>query len=125
VPAAAAELLSYRVHGGPVRVDQRLTLFEDGSGELDEHHRSRDSIRLELSSGEIDRIRTLIDALPEGRLASRAWLREITTPGRAQVFQLRLSGRSIRGVDVEDPTLAELISLLDEIRLRAIRSQPR
>jgi hypothetical protein len=118
-------LLRYRVSGGPVRVDQRLTVYEDGSAELDERHRSRDPVRLSLGSSELERIRTLIDSLPQGRLASRAWLRELWTPGRAQVFHLRLEGRSIRGVDVEDPALGELISLLDEIRLRAIRSQPR
>ena len=37
----AAVLVRYRVLGGPVGVDQRLTVFEDDAVELNERHRSR------------------------------------------------------------------------------------
>jgi hypothetical protein len=121
----APELLRYRVHGGPVRVDQRLTLLEDGSGNLDERHRSRSPIRLEVSSGELERIRELLDAVSNRRGGVGEWLRQRVSPGEGHRFRLTWDGHKVTAPDPDDPALAELLALLDELRLRAIRSQPR
>ena len=121
----APELLRYRVHGGHVRVDQRLTLFEDGTGELDERHRTRDPIRLEVSSREVERIRGLLGTVSSRRGSAGDWLRRRISPVKGPRFRLTWGGHKITAVDPDDPELAELVALLDEIRLRAIRSQPR
>jgi hypothetical protein len=47
-------LVRYRVVRGPVDVDQRLTVFEDGAVVLDERHRTRDAIRLQLDAAELE-----------------------------------------------------------------------
>ena len=60
-------LVRYRVLGGPVSVDQRLAIFEDGAVELDERHRSRDPTWLRLDAAELDRLRSALDEVPESR----------------------------------------------------------
>src|SRR5262245_34399190 len=60
-------LVRYRVCGGPVAVDQRLTVFEDGAVELDERHRTRDSIRLRIDQTELDELRSALEQLPSRR----------------------------------------------------------
>jgi hypothetical protein len=125
VSGTAPELLRYRVHGGPVRVDQRLILFEDGSGQLDERHRSREPIRLEAASGEVERIRELLGALTDRRGGIGEWLRQRVSPVEGHRFRLTWDGHKVTAPDPDDPALAELLSLLDELRQRAIRSQPR
>jgi hypothetical protein len=123
--ATAPELLRYRVHGGHVRVDQRLTLFDDGTGELDEHHRSRDPIRVEVGSGELQRIRELLDALSTRRGSAADWILRRISPVRGPRFRLSWAGHKITAADPDDPALAELLALLDELRVNAVRSQPR
>ena len=108
-------LLRYRLSGGPVRIDHLMVVREDGSGELDERHRSRDAIRLEVSSRELEQIRELLGERV-GRLFSSA--------GGTRV-RLDWDGGKITRPDPDDPSLRELLELLDEIRLRAMRSQPR
>jgi hypothetical protein len=121
----AAQLLSYRVHGGPVRVDQRLTVFEDGSGELDERHRSRDSVRIEIGSAELARIRELLETVPPRRGGFGAWVRRQFSPHEGPRFRLEWDGHKITAADPGDPNLTELLSLLDDLRVRAIRAEPR
>jgi hypothetical protein len=118
-------LVRYRVFGGPVRVDQRLTVFEDGDVELDERHRSRDAVRLQISSSELERMRKLLGSISGRRQTLRERLRHHLSPAKGPRFRLQWSGHRITGADTDDPQLAEVLSLLDEIRLRAIRSQPR
>jgi hypothetical protein len=125
VSGTAPELLRYRVYGGPVRVDQRLILFEDGSGELDERHRSRNPIRIEAASREVERIRELLGALTDRRGGVGEWLRQRVSPVEGHRFRLTWEGHKVTAPDPDDPALAELLTLLDELRLRAIRSQPR
>jgi hypothetical protein len=120
-----SELLRYRVHGGPVRVDQRLTLFEDGSGELDERHRSRDAVRVEVGSAQLERIRELLGELSTRRGGFGDWIRRRASPVKGQRFRLSWNGHKITAADPDDAALAELLALLDEIRVGAIRSQPR
>ena len=123
--STAPELLRYRVHGGPVRVDQRLTVFEDGFAELDERHRSRDPVRIEIGSAELARIRELLDNVSPRRAGFGDWVRRQFSPHEGPRFRLDWDGHKITAVDPEDPNLPELLSLLDEIRVRAVRSQPR
>jgi hypothetical protein len=123
--STAPELLRYRVHGGPVRVDQRLTVFEDGFAELDEHHRSREPVRIEIGSGELERIRELLDTVSPRRAGFGGWVRRQFSPHEGPRFRLDWDGHKITAADPDDPNLPELLSLLDEIRVRAVRSQPR
>jgi hypothetical protein len=118
-------LLRYRVHGGPVRVDQRLTVFEDCSAELDERHRSRNAVRLELDEAEVERLRELLGSLSSRRPGLGERLRHHLSPAKGPRFSLHWNGHKISGSQPDDPAAAELLSLLDEIRVRAIRSQPR
>jgi hypothetical protein len=118
-------LLSYRVHGGPVRVDQRLTVSEDGQVELDERHRSRDPVRLEIGSTELERIRELLATVSDRRMGVGEWLAHHLSQGKGPRFRLDWGGHKITAADPADPNLAELLSVLEELRVRAIRSQPR
>jgi hypothetical protein len=118
-------LLSYRVHGGPVRVDQRLTVSEEGQVELDERHRSREPVRLEIGSGELERIRELLASIPDRRMGVGEWLAHHLSQAKAPRFRLEWDGHKITAADPGDPNLAELLSLLEHLRVRAIRSQPR
>jgi hypothetical protein len=118
-------LLSYRVHGGPVRVDQRLTVSEDGQVELDERHRSRDPVRLEIGSGEVERIRELLTTVSDRRMGVGEWLAHHLSQGKGPRFRLDWDRHKITAADPSDPNLGELLSLLEELRVRAIRSQPR
>jgi hypothetical protein len=118
-------LLRYHVHGGPVRVDQRLTVYEDGSIELDERHRSREAVRLEVGAGELERMRELLGSLSSRRPGLGERLRHHLSPAKGPRFTLRWDRHKISAADPDDPALAELLSLLDELRIRAIRSQPR
>jgi hypothetical protein len=102
-----------------------MTIGEDGAVEVDEHHRSREPVRITLDSTELERIRILLESLPQGRLSKRPSLLERVSPMRHVRFQLRWDRRSVAGEAPTDPQLAELLALLDEIRLRAIRSVPR
>ena len=103
---ASTILVRYRVHGGPVNVDQRVTVFDDGTAELDERHRSRDSIRLELDAAELERLRAALEAVPAER-----W-------SRSRSLSLAKVGTFL-------PDFARVVELLDELRLTAIRSEPR
>jgi hypothetical protein len=118
-------LLSYRVHGGPVRVDQRLTVSEDGQVELDERHRSRDPVRLEIGAGELERIRELLASVSDRRMGVGEWLAHRLSQAKGPRFRLEWDGHKITALDPRDPNLAELLSLLEDVRVRAIRSQPR
>ena len=108
-----------------MRVDQRLTVFDDGTAELDERHRSRDPIRLELGSGELERIRELLGTISDRRGSVGDWFRRRLSPTDGHRFRLEWNGHKITAADPEDPSLTELLALLDDLRIRAIRSQPR
>jgi hypothetical protein len=129
-------LIGYRVSGGPANVDQRLTVFEDGTAELDERHRSRDTIRLQISAADLDRLRGAIATLPPDRWSRppRAALRRIgaiflpSVPGHRASgarFELRRGRRAIVGGPGDDPELAPMIDALDTLRVEAVRAVPR
>jgi hypothetical protein len=129
-------LVRYRVFGGPVAVDQRLTVFEDGAVQLDERHRSRDPTWLRLHGPELDRLRAALDELPARRWSVLArpgliraknlftLFRTVPTPSVAH-FQLKRGGRAIVGGTAKDPDLAALVELLDSLRVHAVRARPR
>src|SRR5919198_4680358 len=77
----AAVLVHYRVFGGPVGVDQRLTVFEDGGVKLDERHRKRAPIWLRVDPAELDGLRSALEGLP-----SKRWSR----PARLALTKLSL-----------------------------------
>jgi len=129
-------LVRYRVFGGPVAVDQRLTVFEDGAVQLDERHRSRDPTWLRLRAPELDRLRAALEELPERRWSMLArprliraknlfnLFRTVPMPSVAH-FQLKRGGRAIVGGTAKDPDLAALVELLDSVRVHAVRARPR
>ena len=118
-------LLRYRLSGGPVRIDHLMVVREDGSGELDERHRSRDAIRFEVSSNELASIRELLASLGQSRPSFGERLGRIFAGADATRIRLEWDGGKITRTDADDPALTQLLGLLDEIRLRAMRSQPR
>jgi hypothetical protein len=118
-------VVRYRVFGGPVRVDQRLTVFGDGTVELDERHRSRDPVRTGIASREVERIRELLAAVADRRMSFGEWVRHRLSPTEGPRFRLEWDGHKVTAADPADPALGELLALLDEIRVRAIRAQPR
>jgi hypothetical protein len=132
------DLVQYAVFGGPVDVNQRLTVFEDGFVEL--RHRRRDTVTLSIDSRQIDAIRSGLARIPKRRGLARGRPRWRWTsvgygvitldhgphrPPGDTYFQLTWRKRRVRGSEALDPSLTEVLALLDEIRLRAIRSQPR
>ena len=130
-------LVRYRVVGGPMHVDQRLTVREDGHAEVDERHRSRGEISVEVEPGELERLREALAVLPESRwsgAAGLAWARLKRNTVRAiphnrfhgarTHFELRRGGRAISGYADDAGDLAA-VPLLDALRVRAIRSAPR
>jgi hypothetical protein len=139
VGAESRALLGYRVFGGPVAVDQRLTVFEDGTAQLDECHRSRGPIWMRLKPGELEAVRNGLDEIPGNRwarapsLARRAgrhlveslliWLPGPMRHAGAR-FELRRDDQMIAG-ETGDPALPDVVELLDSLRVRAVRSHPR
>ena len=125
-------LVRYRVWGGPVAVDQRLTVFEDGALELDERHRSRPPISLRTDPTEVEEVRGLLDGVPDHLWMGHtraAFARTGRTLGLSRApgtrFEIRRGGRVIVGPRAEDPDLAALVERLDELRLRVLRAHPR
>ena len=128
-------LVRYRHVGGPVGVDQNLTVYEDGQAKLEEHHRSRDATSLTLSGDELAQLRAALDRIPEefwaaapmlalhrGKAVMKgaltAWGRPKTDPAR---FELRYAGRAISG-DMRDAGEVDAVrALLDDLRIKAIR----
>ena len=123
--AATPVLLRYRLSGGPVRIDHLLVVREDGSGELDERHRSRDAIRFDVSSSELARIHELLASLEQSRPSFGERLGRLFAGAGATRIRLDWDGGKITRTDADDAALTQLLGLLDEIRLRAMRSQPR
>jgi hypothetical protein len=139
VGAGSRPLLRYRVFGGPVAVDQRLTVFDDGTAQLDERHRSRAPIWIRLEPSELEAVRAGLDEVPGDRwarapsLARRAGRHLVETlliwlPGRMRHdgarFELRRDGQVIAGA-TGDPSLPAVVELLDALRVRVVRSHPR
>ena len=131
----ADDLLHYRVRGGPANVDQRLTVSEDGTVELDERHRSRDAITLHLDPIELDVLRAAIDRVPTERWSTPARLalarfghRFKFSLGRVEPgadARIRRGGKALGGRALEDPNVQDLFAQLDELRIRAMKSEPR
>jgi hypothetical protein len=129
----------YRVFGGPVSVDQRLTVFEDGAAQLDERHRDRDAIWLSVDAAELESLRAALHELPPQRwvtpvrLALARIMRLVrglfipTAPGSppGTHFELRWGRHTIVDVTPADPALAAVVELLDGLRVRAVQAQPR
>jgi len=127
--------VQYRHIGGPVGVDQRLTIYEDGQAQLEEHHRSRAATELTISAENLAQIRDALDQIPEeswsgapalalvkAKAAARqtlaAWFRSRPDPTR---FELRKGGRAIAGEVGEASEADNARALLDEVRIDAIR----
>jgi hypothetical protein len=129
-----AETLRYRVHGGTMKVDQRLTLREDGTAELDERHRRRGATTLALGATEMDALRAVLDQVPEGlwsrvppplRIRGRDLWRIFGIGQQHFVplkFSLRRQGRNLAGwLEDPDQEVADLLRRLEDIRARAVR----
>jgi hypothetical protein len=127
--------VQYRLIGGPVRVDQRVTVFADGLVELDERHRSRDPVEVTIGAQELERMRAALEQVPEEawsrgpnlafrRVASalrdvfRLWPRPDL--GRSY-FQLRCEGRTISGQAGDETEAEPARALLDDLRVQAMR----
>ena len=128
------EVLRYRAHGGPMKVDQRLTVREDGGAVLEERHRRRGPTELALESGELDGLRAALEAVPD-----RHWSRvpPALRVRRADLwrvfglsqrhfaptrFRVVRHGRNLAGwLDDPDPALEDLLRRLEELRARAVR----
>ena len=128
------EVLRYRAHGGPMKVDQRLTVRGDGGVLLDERHRRRAPTELVLGAGELEGIRAALDAVPESHWSRvppairirRADLWRVFGLSQRHFaptrFQLRRQGRNLTGwLDDPDPALDDLLRRLEEVRARAVR----
>ena len=125
--------------GFPRMVDERLTVFDDRAVELDERHRSRDSVWIELEEPELDQLRFALERVPdrywsrlpkltmlsaEASLLDLFTVNEFETPDR--LFELRRGRRRIAG-DFRNPDygVAPLVKWLDALRLRAVRLRTR
>jgi len=123
------------VAGGPVAVDQRLTVFEDGVVEFDERHRSRDPLRSQLRSLELEELRTALDELPAerwSRFVSLTAARKLLWPPfgfpKPPSGTRRQVNRGRRGIierELNEPDVAGVFDRLDEVRLRVLRDHPR
>ena len=144
-------LVRYRVLGGPVSVDQRLTVFEDGSVELDERHRSRDPTWLRLDAAELNRLRSALSDVPESRWsilprlalarAKRAFIAffSLNDFDTFTYFELKQDHHVIAGETTRfaraptwppwsgprDVEVAAVLRVLGALRVRAIRLHPR
>jgi hypothetical protein len=145
-------LVRYRLIGGPAAVDQRMTVFEDGAVQLDERHRSRDPTWLRLDPAEVERLRAALEGIPERRwsilprlLMARArsgvglllGASEWKTSGAH--FELRRGHRAIAGEPTRfaqargwapwsEPANSDVmaaVTLLDALRVDAVRTHPR
>jgi hypothetical protein len=136
-PRDAGVLVRYRYLAGGV--DERLTVFEDGAVKLDERHRSRDPTWLRLDAPELGQVRTELDRIPKPLWARGPELALVriksTVAGLGKeefedygsFFQLKRGRHSIAG---EDPSAADIrvgavVTLLETLRMRAIRAVPR
>ena len=128
--------MHYRVVGGPVGVDQRLSLFEEGSVELDERHRTRDATLVTIGAGDLQTVCAELDQLPEDLWSSSpklwlltrrvAWQRFLGRRPQidlgARFFQLKRGRRYIAGeLEDRDPRLTELLDFLESLRAAAVR----
>ena len=145
-------LVRYRVLGGPVSVDQRLTVFEDGAVELDERHRSRDPTWLRLEAAELNQVRAAVEGVPESRWSTlprlalvRAKSRFLSSLSLNQFessgthFELKRGNHVIAGETTRfaraptwppwsgprDVEVAAVLRVLGALRVRAIRLHPR
>jgi hypothetical protein len=145
-------LIRYRLIGGPVSVDQRITVFEDGAVELDERHRSRDPTWLRLDPAEMDRLRATLEKIPAERWSIlprlmlarlKSWIslflgaNEWTTSGTH--FELKRGHRAIAGEptrfaqargwapwsEPKNRDVMAAVTLLDALRVHAVRLYPR
>jgi hypothetical protein len=136
-PPEAGVLVRYRYLAGDV--NERLTLFEDGAVKLDERRRSRDPIWLRLDAAELGQVRAALNRIPRPLWARGPELALVriksTVAGLGKeefedygsFFQLKRGRHSIAG---EDPSAADIrvgavVTLLETLRMRAIRAVPR
>jgi hypothetical protein len=138
--AHGSVLVRYRVVGGPVAVDQRLTVFEDGAVELDERHRRRSSVRLHLDSAQLERLRSALERVPANRW-SRFPGMTLARAGGAIIggftsvfhdidksgtrYELRRGPHRISGRMSTDDDVPPVVSMLDDLRVQAVRAEPR
>jgi hypothetical protein len=131
-------LVRYRLIGGPVSVDQRITVFDDGAVELDERHRSRAPTWLRLEAAEMDRLRAALEEIPAQRwsvlprlllarvksgIAVFLGANEWETSGTH--FELKRNGRRLAGETPMTFEVATAVQLLDSLRVHAVRLHPR
>lgn len=135
--ADAEILVRYRTVGGPVAVDQSLTVHSNGFVVLEERHRNRGPTELRVSLKELDRIRSALDQIPAWRWSSgsglnslrfRSHVKALLTPwddykfDHRPFFELALADRSIAGEVGDEPAAEAALELLDSLRVHAVRT---
>jgi hypothetical protein len=119
-------LVTYRRAGGMAGLDQRLTVFEDGRVAL-EDRKARSRCVVVATQGEIDSLRTALDAVPDGEWHGwgGAVLRRSMPRGHEGMrFEVRRGSRRIAGhAGRHDAELAAALSALDELLARAVRER--
>jgi hypothetical protein len=120
------EIVRYRRMGGMAGLDQRLTVFEDGRVRL-EDRKARTRSEAATTPGEIDALRTALDAVPDadwhGRLAALL-RRSMPRAHEAMRFELRCDqGRLAGHAGRHDADLAPVLTELDELLARAVRER--
>jgi hypothetical protein len=120
----AAPLVSYRRVGGMAGLNQRLTVFEDGTIALDDR-RSGSSAAAVASDGELERLRAALEAIParSWRPGWRLALRRLLPTGHHEGMraEIRRGGRGVAVGGAHGDAEAELSAQLDDMLARAVR----
>jgi hypothetical protein len=121
----AAPLVAYRRVGGMAGLNQRLTVFEDGTVALDDR-RAGSSATAVVAAGELESLRAALDAIP-----ARSWrprwrlaLRRLLPTGHHEGMraEIRRGGRGIAvGGGAHGDAEAQLTAQLDDVLARAVR----
>ena len=107
-------------------LDQRLRVFEDGRVAL-EDRKSRSRSEVHASSAEIDRLRSLLDAVPAGEwhgLAGALLRNAMPRSEEGMRFEVRRGSKRITGhAGRHDTEVAAVLGELDELLGRAVRER--
>ena len=122
----ATPLISYRRVGGMAGLNQRLTVFEDGTVALDDR-RAGSSAAAVVAAGELESLRAALDAIP-----ARSWrprwrlaLRRLLPTGHHEGMraEIRRGGRGIAVSAAHGDAEGQLTAQLDELLARAVRER--